>query len=91
MENTTNYKKWAFKLLLYIIIINICVAFLPFFTHSLNILVLSIIADILFLTGVGLTIASIKNKEEKDYQYYFSITGYPILIVLFVLITFIIK
>ncbi|WP_159439341.1 hypothetical protein [Tenacibaculum agarivorans] len=54
-------------------------------------MVLSIIADILFLAGIALTIASIKNKEEKDYQYYFSITGYPILIVLFVLITFILK
>ncbi|WP_299122196.1 hypothetical protein [uncultured Tenacibaculum sp.] len=87
----TNYKKWSFKLLLYLIIINIVVAYLVFnFAIGLhdssrfnqNIGTLSIIGNLILLAGIVLTILSIVNKEKKNYQFYISIIGYPIFIIL---------
>lgn len=87
----TNYKKWSFKLFLYLIIINIVVTYLVInFATGLhdssrfnqNIGLLSIVGNLILLIGVVLTILSIVNKEEKNYQFYISIIGYPIFIIL---------
>ena len=94
----TNYKKWSFKFIIYIIILNFLIAFMvvntttfkiqsegyetPNDNSDLNLLVLTILTNLLFIAGIILTILSIKNKEERNYQYKFSIWGYPIFIVL---------
>ena len=94
----TNYKKWSFKFLIYSILLNFLIAFIvantttfefqlegyetPNDNSDLNLLVLTILTNLLFIAGIILTILSIKNKEEKNYQYKFSIWGYPIFIVL---------
>lgn len=93
----TNYKKWSFKLLIYLIVINFVVAYLVFnFTIGLhdtnkfqqNINILSLITNLILIAGIILTFLSIKNKEAKNYQFYFSIIGYPIFIILTFLLSF---
>lgn len=90
----TNYKKWAFKLLIYLIIINITVAYLVFNyavgihdagRFQQNIMILALVGNIILIVGTVLTILSIKNKEEKNYQYYASVIGYGLFIILTVL------
>jgi len=94
----TNYKKWSFKFLIYIILLNFLIAFIVANTTTfkvqiegyetandnsdLNLLVLTILTNLLFIAGIVLTMLSIKNKEVKNYQYKFSIWGYPIFIIL---------
>jgi len=97
-KDRTNYKKWSFKFLMYIILLNFLIAFMVANTTSLkvqvegygipndnsglNLLVLTVLTNFLFLAGIVLTMLSIKNKEAKNYQYKFSIWGYPIFIIL---------
>lgn len=89
--NETKYKKWSFRLLIYLIIINVLVAYLVMnFAvgfHDVgrfeqNIGILSLVANLILIVGILFTILSIKNKEQKNYQYYFSIIGYPIFLIL---------
>ncbi|AIM60343.1 hypothetical protein IX49_07320 [Cellulophaga lytica] len=47
-----------------------------------NIGILSIVGSLILIIGIVLTILSIKNREQKNYQYYFSIIGYPIFLIL---------
>jgi len=93
----TKYKNWSFRLLIYLIIINGAVAYLvinfvngfhDFGRLERNIGILSIIANLLLILGIVFTILSIKNKEHKNYQYYFSIIGYPLFIVMTLLSIF---
>jgi hypothetical protein len=107
MKENTNYKKWSFKFLIYIILLNILIAFMvanlvnqtglviqlegyeePKNYTGMYVLILNIVINLLFIAGVILTILSLKNKEEKDYKYKFSIYGYPIFILLSVIIYF---
>lgn len=80
----TNYKKWGFKVFIYIILLNILVAYMVFQGnyHPLAIFACSVLATLLLMLGIVLTIMSIKNKEEKNYQYYVSIWGYSIFVIL---------
>jgi DMSO/TMAO reductase YedYZ heme-binding membrane subunit len=98
MKKETNYKKWSFKLLIYLILINVAIAYLVYNlavgfndmeVFNRNTTILSIIASIILVVGIILTILSIRNKETKNYQYYFSIIGYPIFIFFTVLSLFI--
>ncbi|WP_431164827.1 hypothetical protein [Tenacibaculum halocynthiae] len=93
----TKYKKWAFKLLIYLIIINVLVAYLVMNfavgfhdagRFEQNIGILSLVANLILIIGIIFTILSIKNKEGKNYQYYFSVIGYPIFLVLTLLSLF---
>ena len=97
----TNYKKWSFKFLIYIILLNFLITFIvaksmtettlkiqlegyetPNDKTSLYLMILTILINLLLISGAVLTILSVKNKEEKNYQYKFSIWGYPIFIAL---------
>lgn len=87
----TNYKRWAFRLLIYVVLFNLAIGYLVInYAHgfhdeeifSRNVLIFSIITSLLLVTGIVLTILSIKNKEEKDYKYYSSIIGFSILILM---------
>lgn len=80
----TNYKKWAFKFLIYTVIINVFVFFMVYRGNHrpLSIIVFSWIANLILLAGTIFTILSVQNKEPRNYQYYASIIGYSILIIL---------
>ena len=93
----TKYKKWAFRLLIYLIIINVSVAYLVMsfavgfhdaerFAQKIGIL--SLVANLILAIGVVFTILSIRNKEKKNYQFYFSVIGYPIFLILTLLSLF---
>lgn len=85
----TNYKSWAFRLLIYFIIFNLVIAYylinyghLIFDSEIFNrkIILFSIISYLILITGIVLTLLSIKNKEQKDYKYYTSIIGFSIMV-----------
>ena len=95
--NETKYKKWSFRLLIYLIVINVLVAYLVMnFAvgfHDVgrfeqNIGILSIVANLILIVGIVFTVLSIKNKEGKNYQFYLSVIGYPIFLVLTLLSLF---
>ena len=95
--NETKYKKWSFRLLIYLIIINVLVAYLVMNfavgfhdtgRFEQNIGILSLVANLILIVGIVFTILSIKNKEGKNYQFYFSVIGYPIFLVLTLLSLF---
>ena len=107
MKKETNYRKWSFKFLVYIILLNLLIAFMivkavnqttlkiqlegyetPQNNQDINLMILTILTNLFFFAGIVLTILSFKNKEEKDYKYKFSIYGYPIFIILTILINF---
>ena len=83
----TNYKKWAFKCFIYIVLLNVLVAYMIVKGNyePLAILVCSILATLVLFLGTALTILTVTKKEEKNYQYYVSVIGYPIFIILTVL------
>ena len=99
MKNT-NYRKWAFKFLIYVVLLNILVAYMvanaavstnvvitldgfetPKNTSIQYVGFLSLLGNVLFIAGIVLTILSVKSKEEKDYKYKVSIWGYPIFLI----------
>lgn len=90
-EKTTNYKQWAFLLFIIIVLVSIVeYFFITYFTISLLELdldifiqflnIMGIATTLMMLTGIILTILSIVKKETKNYQFYISIVGYPLLI-----------
>ncbi|MEL6973279.1 MAG: hypothetical protein AAFZ63_23290 [Bacteroidota bacterium] len=91
----TNYKKWAFRLFVYVIIINLAVAylvasFIPVIHDQAvfvrNTTILSILSFLSVIAGTIFTFLSYRNQEKKDYQYQISIWGYPIFIALSIIL-----
>ncbi|WP_053990438.1 hypothetical protein [Mangrovimonas sp. TPBH4] len=87
----TNYKLWAFRVFLYVVVINLVIAYgvMTFAVgfHDMekfqrNIGIASVFGNLLLITGIILTILSIKNNEKKNYQFYISIIGYPFFLIL---------
>lgn len=67
------YKKWAFKLFIYTIILNVVVAFLVyqssvFNDYLLQIYICAILSLITLILGIIFGVLSYKNKEENDYK-----------------------
>ena len=97
-KKITNYKKWSFKFLIYIVLLNVVVAYLIATTPigfgnsretlGVRLMVLSVISIGLLIVGVILTILSVTNKEEKNYQYNVSVYGYPIYILINLVLSF---
>ena len=98
----TNFKHWSFRLFIYLIILNILIVYslikTPVFgslngknesLENLNagILIFSILSFLLLIVGVILTVLSMVNKEERNYQFYVSIIGYPVYIVAALILT----
>ncbi len=86
-----NFKSWSFRLLIYLLIINIVVFYMVVnfddgFDNSekfnQNLYILSMIGNLILLIGVVLTIFSVVKREEKNYQYYTSVIGYPIIMII---------
>ncbi|MFK5982373.1 MAG: hypothetical protein QM499_05605 [Flavobacteriaceae bacterium] len=82
--NNINFKKWAFRFMVWIIIINIIsyyltISYTNFFNEQANtaetLFYLGIIGTfLLFLSLIFIVLSSI-NKEKKNYQYWISIVG----------------
>ena len=88
----TNFKKWAFKFLIYSVALNL-ILISKLLNHSgygssdkLVFLInsTSIIIDLLVLSGSILTILSISKNEKTDYKYWLNIIGYSLLILSFI-------
>ncbi|KAA3633719.1 MAG: hypothetical protein DWQ02_12690 [Bacteroidetes bacterium] len=84
----TNYKKWAFRLLIYTIIANIAIGIkIASFISAVHdrsdfemkLLSLEAISWVCFIAGVVFTFLSYHHKEEKNYQYKVSVWGFSIL------------
>lgn len=87
----TNYKKWAFRFLIYTIIANFALgikitSFVPMIhdrsDFEMKVLSLEIIAWVCFIVGAVFTFLSYHHKEEKNYQYKVSVWGFVILFLL---------
>lgn len=89
----TNYKKWAFRFLIYIAVIHAASFYIvatkplihPFdYTLTRNgiyIAILGILLILFLLAGIILTLLSVSRREHKNYQYYSIIFMYPIYII----------
>lgn len=97
-KKNTNYKRWSFKFLIYIVLLNLLITYLVARTPiglgnneqmlEGKLIILSFINIALLISGIVLTILSFKNKEEKNYQYNVSVYGYPILILINLILSF---
>ncbi|WP_299249596.1 hypothetical protein [uncultured Aquimarina sp.] len=96
-QKKTNYKKWSFLFLVLLIIIDISTYYYVYldaasgglssvdrFIQNLNII--GMVSNLFLLIGIILFILSLIYKEKKNYQYYISIIGYPIVIVQTILV-----
>ncbi len=93
-KKETNFKKWAFRFLVYLIFINIAAFYLGVnFANGFDNLdlyeskmtILSLLGTILLLAGIIFTILSVTKKEKKNYQYYISLIGYPLFLIVTIL------
>jgi hypothetical protein len=85
------FKNWAFRLFIYTIIFNICIAIIAFNRTIVvdekmksiiePLTIWAIIADLMLITGIVFTIASIIKKESKDYKFYISSFGFGIFLI----------
>jgi len=95
--SATDYRKRAFRLLIILLIcflIEISIIFLIkdffeligypiIFAFSL---IFILVAIPLYIIGAILTVLAIKYKETKDYKYYVSIIGYPLIILIIMIV-----
>ncbi len=88
-ENKTNHKRMSFRFFIYLLMVNALGFYFTFkyanqystnpgFEDKMG--MINIVGNIILVIGCFFTLLSIKNKEEKDYQYYISIIGYPVMI-----------
>ncbi len=90
--NKINFRDLALVNLVFVIVINLLIAYLltriqvVLINEQLNdgsqLFFLTIIATILLILGIIFTVISIVRKERKDFRYKFCIWGYPIFILL---------
>ncbi len=90
----STYATWSFRLLIYLIVINIASFFIvvnydKFLTNTDEILrigrILGIIGNVFFAVGLICTVISIVKKEKRNYLYFVSIIVYPIILLLFLI------
>ena len=67
------YKKWAYKCFIYVVILNILIAFLtlqstPFKSYALAIIIGAIAAFVINLIGIILGIVSYARNEAGDFK-----------------------
>lgn len=83
--NKINFKKWAFRFTIWLLILNIVIAYL-IINHTdfpgvenntgIRILLFSILSTILLILSVTFIIISTIKKEKKNYQYWISVVGF---------------
>jgi hypothetical protein len=79
-SNETDYRKWAFRFLIYTIIVNIVVFFLTI-NYMGNNVIFDILNNTLIVLGTICCYLSFLNKEPKDFKFKFSTIGFSILII----------
>lgn len=89
-EKSSVYRKWSYKVFIYMFWLNILIAFMVGRGnyHPWAITGASLLATVLLVVGILLIIVSVKNKEEKNYQFHVSIWGYTIFLILTVISIF---
>lgn len=89
-KKKSNYKKWAYKLFIYMFLINILIVYITIQGNYAPLIVIfsSLLAFALLVIGSLLTFLSVLNKEDKNHQYHISLWGYPIFIILTVISMF---
>lgn len=82
--NQINFKKWAFRFTIWILILNIIIAYLVInYVHfpgvenntELRLSLFNMLSTILLILGVTFIISSTIKKEKKNYQYWGAIIG----------------
>ena len=95
----TNYRKWAFRLFIYLILTQIAIAFKAatyvddsFITgvnsYDYAFAILAGLSSLFLLGGVVFTVLALIYKETKDYKYWISVCGYPIFIIASVILSY---
>ncbi|WP_299157040.1 hypothetical protein [uncultured Tenacibaculum sp.] len=82
--NKINFKKWAFRFTIWLLILNTAIAYL-IINHTdfpgvenntgIRILFFSILSTILLILCITFIIISTIRKEQKNYQYWISVIG----------------
>ena len=84
-ERRTNFKKWSFRFFIDLIFVNGLIFYHVTISSSPQLLVIeifSILSLIFLIAGCVFLILSIINKEQKNYQYWVSVVGFPLYLVL---------
>ena len=83
-EPKTNYKRWSFRFLIYLIILTLFIAFDVSNSKSVSwrMTLLSVLTGLFWIVGIVFTIMSHRNRELRDYQYHVSVWGFGIFTVL---------
>jgi len=88
-----NWSKWSFKLLVYVFVINLSIAFITVYYPNFsgessssvfvrNIFILTLAQWIFIIFGLGLSILSIKHKEKRGFKFYLALIGHPTFVIL---------
>lgn len=84
-KRTTNFRKWSFRLFVDLVFVNGLIFYhlaTSAFPQPFVILIFSVLSLVFFIGGSVLLVLSIKNNEQKNYQYWISAVGFPLYLVL---------
>lgn len=83
-ESQTNFKKWSFRLFIDLLFSQALIFYhvvTSAFPQGLVILIFSILSWLFFLGGSVFLILSIVKKEQKNYQYWIAVLGFPLYLI----------
>jgi len=87
----TNYKRWAYRLLLYLIVLKgVGVYLVTYYTigeHNSETFfrgldIINVLSTVFLAVGLVLTTLSIIHKEKRNYQFYAAVIGFSIFLIL---------
>lgn len=94
LNHKRQYKKWSFIFLIVLVALNVLSFFIVVNRDSIlnnhlhfyrALSIISAISNLFLASGIVLTTLFLLNKEHKDYQFFASILGYPLFLVLYLL------
>lgn len=83
-ESQTSFKKWSFRLFIDLLFSQALLFYhitTSAFPQGLVILIFSILSWLFLLGGSVFLILSIVKKEQKNYQYWIAIVGFPLYLI----------
>ncbi len=86
-EKQTNFRKWSFRLFVDLIFVNGLIFYhvtTSSFPQLLVIQIFSILSLIFLIGGCVFLMLSIIKKEQKNYQYWVSVVGFPLYLILLI-------
>ena len=81
----TNFKRWSFRLFIDLIFVNALIWYhltTSVFPQLLVMQIFSILGLLFFIAGCVFLILSIARKEQKNYQYWVSLIGFSLYLIL---------